>query len=790
MLTECTELDVNCTDFIGQNSLQLATGNEHLEVVETLLAQPKIKRIGDALMLSISKGYDRIVEAILSHDDFKVEDRLTISPAEQRRRSLDSDFYTYDGAETRFSPDITPIILASQCQEYEIVHQLLIRGARIERPHNYHCQCEDCSRSRCVDSFSHSLSRINAYKGLASPAYLALSSPDPMMSALYLSNELANLAEIEKEFKNEYQKLSNQCKDFSVSLLDLCWNHSEVSAILNNHNLEEESKNWNNSQPGLDTLKLAIRYQVKKFVAHPNCQHELLTQWFDNSCHLGQAGVWVKVFAILLLAICMPLTSVVHWFMPKSRLGAFVASPYVKFVNHAVSFVLFLLLLVTSSIDRFEWVEVEPNNWFIPHQDLPYGRHNKLNWIEYTLMLYIFGRLLNEVKELWEQGPRDYCCQLWNILDFVMLSTFITSFSLKIVSYQNVSRNYKWWDSKGESYSMNSTEFNISCGRFERLYWDQYDPQLISESLYAIAIVFSFARISYILPVNEHFGPLQISLGRTVVDIYKWAVLFAMIFASFMFGLHALYSYFENGLTYRKNFTTIEQTFITLFWSLFGLSDYRGVELAQYPLSRIIGYLLYGAYSLITVVIMLNMLIAMINNSYNRIDCDSDVEWKFARSKLMLSYFGPGSVNPPPFNLLPSPYFVRSVIDYAMETIKTCLPSARWGKVKNHKIRFYYFFKNFFLHKYSNKMNYLIYSQAFLKDISRRLVKRYVIKAQVEKESEGINEGEIQEIKQDISSLRYELLGKFTPKANFVIEFFRVEQKLCCPASNRHRNRF
>ena len=59
-----------------------------------------------------------------------------------------------------------------------------------------------------------------------------------------------------------------------------------------------------------------------------------------------------------------------------------------------------------------------------------------------------------------------------------------------------------------------------------RTYWDQYDPQLISECLYSIAIVFSFARISYILPVNEHFGPLQISLGRTVVDIYKWAVLF------------------------------------------------------------------------------------------------------------------------------------------------------------------------------------------------------------------------------------------------------------------------
>ena len=55
---------------------------------------------------------------------------------------------------------------------------------------------------------------------------------------------------------------------------------------------------------------------------------------------------------------------------------------------------------------------------------------------------------------------------------------------------------------------------------------------------------------------------------------------------------------------------------------------------------------MYGTYNVITVVIMLNMLIAMINNSYNRIEDAADVEWKFARSKLMLSYFGDGSGNP------------------------------------------------------------------------------------------------------------------------------------------------
>lgn len=45
---------------------------------------------------------------------------------------------------------------------------------------------------------------MNAYKGLASAAYLSLSSEDPVLTALELSNELARLANIETEFKVTY----------------------------------------------------------------------------------------------------------------------------------------------------------------------------------------------------------------------------------------------------------------------------------------------------------------------------------------------------------------------------------------------------------------------------------------------------------------------------------------------------------------------------------------------------------------------------------------------------------
>lgn len=198
MLEEVPDLNMNCVNYMGQNALQLAVANEHLEVTKLLLQKKDLARIGDALLLAISKGYVRIVEAILSHQAFADGQKLSNSPS---KVETCDDFFSYDEDGTRFSRDITPIILASLYHEYEIVHILLMKGAHIERPHDYFCQCRICSEEQRHDSFSHSRSRINAYKGMASPAYLSLSNEDPVMAALELGNELAVLANVEKEFK-------------------------------------------------------------------------------------------------------------------------------------------------------------------------------------------------------------------------------------------------------------------------------------------------------------------------------------------------------------------------------------------------------------------------------------------------------------------------------------------------------------------------------------------------------------------------------------------------------------
>uniref|UniRef100_A0A3B5MHR1 Transient receptor potential cation channel, subfamily C, member 6a n=1 Tax=Xiphophorus couchianus TaxID=32473 RepID=A0A3B5MHR1_9TELE len=711
MLLHIPNLNVNAVDYMGQNALQLAVANEHLEVTELLLGRADLARVGDALLLAISKGYVRITEALLSHPSFRDAHRLTASPAQV---DMLDDFYAYDEDGTRFSHDVTPVILAAHCQEYEIVHTLLSKGARIDPPHDYFCGCDSCNYQQQYDSFSHSRSRINAYRGLASPAYLSLSSEDPVLAALELSNELAMLADIEKEFKNDYSRLSNQCKDYVVGLLDLCRSTEEVEAILNGETVSDDSFDMP-GRPSLTRLKLAIKYELKK-------------------------------------------------------VGKVMRSPFMKFVAHASSFTIFLGLLILNAADRFAGTTLLPN---MTHHQQPGSPQLKLDplllhrktttpftWMEILIISWVMGMIWAEVKEIWSQGPGEYLVEPWNFLDFGMLAIFLASFSCRFSAMKqaDLAQAYVYKHCK----TLVQLPPEIHYFTLARIHWTPSDPQLVSEGLYAVAVVLSFSRIAYILPANESFGPLQISLGRTVKDIFKFMVIFLLVFLAFMIGMFNLYSYYL-GAKQNDAFTTLEESFKTLFWAIFGLSEVKSVVINNgHKFIENIGYVLYGVYNVTMVIVLLNMLIAMINSSFQEIEDDADVEWKFARAKLWFSYFEEGRTLPVPFNLVPSP---KSVLGLATAIKSMLLHVAHRHREKKTETQL-------------NQLNQItqhiwVFPQlgesknpgyggsngpTRYEKIMKRLIKRYIIKAQADRESDEITEGELKEIKQDISSLRYELL--------------------------------
>jgi hypothetical protein len=56
-----------------------------------------------------------------------------------------------------------------------------------------------------------------------------------------------------------------------------------------------------------------------------------------------------------------------------------------------------------------------------------------------------------------------------------------------------------------------------------------WHPTLVAEALFAIANIFSSLRLICLFTANSHLGPLQISLGRMLLDILKFLFIYCLV---------------------------------------------------------------------------------------------------------------------------------------------------------------------------------------------------------------------------------------------------------------------
>ncbi|XP_076355264.1 transient-receptor-potential-like protein isoform X1 [Tachypleus tridentatus] len=751
-------VNVNCTNILGRSAIQIAVDNENVEIVELLLMQDMVK-IGDALLHAIREGVYKIVEMLINHPSITAG-MLSNDWAKSRQQGEESSDY---------SPDISPVILAAHCNQFEILQLLLSRGAMIETPHSLSCCCQKCEEEIHTDSLRYSLRKIHTYRALASPAWISLTSNDPILTAFKLSWELEHLAMRENEFKEIYLELSDQCKCYSCDLLDLCRSTEEVIAVLNKQSdsdSEDDEDEENSDKLTLARLKLALKYEQKQFIAHPNCQQLLTSIWYEGLPVWRRWNGVMKIFMCFGLIACMPLIALYYLTFPRSKLGRIVRSPFMKFIYHSASFGFFLLLLVLAST-RLEGSERSKQNIRGPPPSL----------IEWLVFFWVTGMVWAECKQLWEEGIKAYVRQWWNWLDFIMLSLFLTAFSLRAMSF----------------FLIQSEQYGPRI--LERARWPNNDPTLIAEGVFAMANVFSFARIIYLFQTNPHLGPLQISLGCMIIDIAKFLFIFFLVLTSFACGLNQLYWYYDIDsevcdtkvvggenvtVSCQRNtdaFITIDSSYTTLLWSLFGVIPIKDLKAREdQAFTKWVGQALLGAYMIMAMTVMINMLIAMMSRSFQDIEDHADREWKFARSKLWMGYFDEGSTLPPPFNIIISPksilYFIRGLKRLCVTMFgKTSMSHQSTRNTKaniKHGHPTVAYISDPDEKKYSkdspslngstvqvvptsngNSVNY--------QEVMKRLVSRYIHQTKKQLRQDGVNEDDLLEIKQDISSLRYEL---------------------------------
>lgn len=413
-------VNVNCTNILGRSAIQIAVDNENGEIVELLLQQDQVK-IGDAVLYAIKEGVYKIVEMLINHPSITAE-MLANDWAISKPIGEESSDY---------SPDISPVILAAHCNQFEILQLLLSRGATIDKPHPLSCNCQKCQEGLHTDSLRYSLKRIHTYRALASPAWISLTSPDPILSAFKLSWELERLAQVENEFKDIYLELSEQCKKYSCDLLDQCRSTEEVIAVLNKTNDSDSEDNDEDDLGGnklsLSRLKLALKYEQKQFVAHPNCQQLLTSIWYEGLPVWRRRNTVVKILICLGVIGCIPLIAFYYLLFPHTRLGQLLRSPFMKFLYHSTSFGCFLVLLIMASTKTVPSERYRQN-----------VRGPAPSFLEWLIFFWVTGMVWSECKQIWDEGLKAYVRQWWNWLDFIMLSLYLTTFSLRAVAFFQV----------------------------------------------------------------------------------------------------------------------------------------------------------------------------------------------------------------------------------------------------------------------------------------------------------------------------------------------------------------
>ncbi|KAL1434873.1 hypothetical protein MTO96_001752 [Rhipicephalus appendiculatus] len=559
-----------------------------------------------------------------------------------------------NSATSTFNPEITPLILAAHRNNYEILKLLLDRGATIPMPHDVRCGCDECAEAVRRDCLRHSRSRINAFRALSSPSLICLSSVDPILTAFELSLELKRLSYVENEFKVDYKKLQRQCQDFATSLLDHIRTSAELACIMN-HQVRAASENQEDDSMSLARLELAIAHQQKKFVAHPNVQQQMSTLWYDGLPGFRRKSIFGQCLQIVKIGVAFPFYSAMYIFFPRSRIGRVMKKPFVKFISNAFSYLLFLLLLILAS----QRVNLEDLHSHFQGGVVakPQQRGLPPSFVEVAILTFVMAHIWEEATEIWSIGMARYLKDSWNMLDSIRNTMYVAATLLRVVAY------------------------------------------------------------------------IKISLGRMVIDIVQFFFVYTLVLFSFACGLNQLLWYYadleqtncdpnnirdSSCLTWRR-FSNLFESSQSLFWASFGLVDLSNFELTGIKsYTRFWGLLMFGSYSVINIVVLLNLLIAMMSNSYQRISERADTEWKFGRAKLILKYFQPGQTLPPPIQLV-GIYLEENGV-----------------------------------HIKSEELTY--------QEVMKSLVWRYVTSEQSKNEQAPVTEDDVNELKQQITSFRYDLL--------------------------------
>ncbi|NXA55395.1 TRPM2 protein, partial [Nothocercus julius] len=442
-------------------------------------------------------------------------------------------------------------------------------------------------------------------------------SQDCMAAGLACSKILKELAKEEDDTDTieEMLTLAEQYEHKAIGVFTECYRKDEERA---QKLLTRVSEAWGKTT----CLQLALEAKNMNFVSHGGVQAFLTKVWWGKMC--VDNGLWQVIVCMLFFPLLY--TNFITFREKRlqslgclTRLRAFFMAPVVIFHMNILSYFTFLLL--------FAYVLM------VDFQPLP-------SWREYLIYFWLFSLVCEETRQLLydpdglgiQKKASLYFKDFWNRLDVCAILVFITG---------------------------------LTC-------------RMIPSTLYPGRIILSLAfiifclRLMHIFTVSKTLGPKIIIVKRMMKDVFFFLFLLAVWVVSFGVAKQAILIHNEERVEWLFR-GVIYHSYLTIFGQIPSYIDGVNFNIDQCSPNGTDPYkpkcpetnedskepifpewltvILLCLYLLFTNILLLNLLIAMFNYTFQQVQEHTDQIWKFQRHDLIEEYHGRPPA-PPPFILL------------------------------------------------------------------------------------------------------------------------------------------
>ena len=431
-----------------------------------------------------------------------------------------------------------------------------------------------------------------------------LVSPAPVETAVKLSHHFRVLATKEKERAKDIYLAGDFCETMATEL-------NAIAASLNNAGQLLKSVD-NRGMPFLDVL---IECEQKEVVSHPAVQKYLSEVWMG---HLAQWAGWKMMMLFVALLFIPPVW--LAFSLPVRH--KYNRVPVIKFMSYLVSHIYLIALYVLTIV--YPLVPIWESSDLLPH------------WYEWLLLAWLSGLLVSQLT-----NPQDRAGLGW--IKVLVLAISGMGITVHLIAF---------------AFSDND---RLIC-----LY--------VRNQFFAFALMLCFVQFLDFLSFHHLFGPWAIIIRDLLKDLTRFLVILSIFVAGFTLHLAAIYQPVTapleedldlgdgNGSGGAVTETPLD-TLELLFFALFGLVEPENLP----PVHRnpvwtiILVKTVFGLYLVITLIVLINLLIAMMSDTYQRIQAQSDTEWKFGRAKLFRN-MNKTSATPSPLNLFTKLYVYCKVL--------------------------------------------------------------------------------------------------------------------------------